>query len=69
MLRCREVTRLVSDAQERPLGLQERMALRVHTMMCSACRNFEEQMTTIRAAMRTLAQSDVPSDPEQAPER
>lgn len=62
MLSCREVTRLVSDAQERPLGLQERMSLRMHITMCSACRKFEEQMTTIRAAMRTFAGSNVPSD-------
>lgn len=69
MLSCREVTRLVSDAQERPLGLQERMSLRMHLTMCSACRKFEGQMTTIRAAMRKLAQSEVPSDQEHGPER
>jgi predicted anti-sigma-YlaC factor YlaD len=68
MLRCREVTRLVSEAQERPLGLQERMSLKMHMMMCSACRNFEDQMTTIRAAMRTLAQSERRSEQEREPD-
>lgn len=67
MLSCREVTRLVSDAQERPLGLQERMSLRMHITMCSACRKFENQMTTIRAAMRMFAGSDVPSVPPTDP--
>ncbi len=62
MLSCSEVTRLVSDSHERPLGLQERMSLRMHLTMCSACRKFEVQMTTIRAAMRKLAQANVPSD-------
>jgi predicted anti-sigma-YlaC factor YlaD len=57
MLSCREVTRLVSDSQERPLALQERLSLRMHLAVCSACRNFEEQMATIRAAMRRLAKS------------
>lgn len=62
MLSCREVTRLVSDSHERPLGLRERMSLRMHLTMCSACSKFEVQMTTVRAAMRKLAQSNVPSD-------
>ena len=69
MLSCREVTRLISDAQEGPLRLQDRMSMRMHLLMCSACRNFEEQMATIRAAMRNLAKSDVPSDQESGPER
>ena len=68
MLSCREVTRLVSDAQERPLGLQDRMSMRMHLLMCSACRNFEDQMTTVRAAMRKLAKSELP-DQESRPER
>jgi len=67
MLSCREVTRLVSDAQERPLGLQERLSLRMHMTMCSACRKFEDQLTTIRAAMRTFAGSNVPPDPPTDP--
>ena len=62
MLSCREATRLISDARERPLGLRERMSLRMHLTMCSACSKFEVQMATIGAAMRKLAQSNVPSD-------
>jgi predicted anti-sigma-YlaC factor YlaD len=62
MLSCREVTRLVSDSHERPLGLQERFSLRMHLTMCSACRKFEVQMGTIRTALRTLAGTNVPSD-------
>ena len=61
MLSCRDATRLVSEAQERPLGVQKRELLRMHLTMCSACRKFDEQMTTIRAAMRALAQKNVPS--------
>jgi hypothetical protein len=69
MLSCCEVTRLVSEAQERPLGLQERMSLRMHTTLCSACRKFEDQLSTIRTAMRNLAQSDLPADQDRGPDR
>jgi predicted anti-sigma-YlaC factor YlaD len=68
MLSCREVTRLVSDAHERPLGLQERFSLRMHMTMCSACRRFEQQMATIRAAMHRLAQADAPSEGPAGPD-
>jgi predicted anti-sigma-YlaC factor YlaD len=56
MLSCREVTQLVSEAHERPLGVHRRELLRMHLTMCSACRRFDDQMTTIRAAMRALAE-------------
>lgn len=55
MLNCHEVTRLLSESQERSLSVTERMRLKVHTMMCSGCRNFEIQMGTLRAAMRRFA--------------
>ncbi|HQR70766.1 MAG TPA: zf-HC2 domain-containing protein [Burkholderiaceae bacterium] len=58
MLNCREVTRLVSESQERPLRVNERMGLRLHLMMCSGCRNFERQMAVMRSAMREFAHSD-----------
>ncbi len=67
MLSCREATRFVSEAHERPLGEQQRELLRMHLTMCSACRRFDDQMTTIRAAMRALAQKNAPSGrPEDA---
>jgi hypothetical protein len=35
MLNCREATFLMSAAQDRPLGIRERWALRIHVMACS----------------------------------
>lgn len=55
MLNCHEVTRLLSEAQERPLSLADRARLKLHTMMCAGCRNFEHQMQTLREAMRRFA--------------
>ncbi|WP_019530039.1 zf-HC2 domain-containing protein [Dasania marina] len=51
-MNCQQVTRLLSDAQERQLSLKERAALKVHTMMCYGCRNFGQQMGSLRELTR-----------------
>lgn len=56
MLNCQGATRLLSQAQEQKLGLQERMALQMHLAMCSGCRNFGKQMHTLRQITRAYAQ-------------
>jgi hypothetical protein len=55
MLNCKNVTRLYSEAQERSLTLQERMALSMHVMLCAGCRNFGKQMDTLRHVTRAYA--------------
>jgi len=55
MLNCRNATRLMSESQERPLSMIERMSLKLHLMMCSGCSNFKEQMGAIRLMTRTFA--------------
>lgn len=52
MLSCREASRLLSQAQERRLGLGEHLALRLHLAICSACRNFSHQLDILRRACR-----------------
>ena len=52
MLSCKDVSRLLSEARERRLGLGERFALRLHLMMCAGCNNFRKQLDFINAAMR-----------------
>ena len=58
MLNCQEVTRLFSESQERSLSLKERMALKMHVMMCSGCRNFGQQMHTLRHVARAYVKGD-----------
>lgn len=58
MLSCKEVSKLLSQARERPLGLRERLGLRLHLMMCSGCTNFRKQLEFIGAAMRRLHERD-----------
>mgnify|MGYP000471728284 CR=1 FL=1 len=47
MMNCKEATRLLSEKKERELSGKEKYALKFHTMMCSACRNFGNQMDDI----------------------
>lgn len=58
MLNCRQVTRLLSESQERTLTLQERVSLKMHVMMCSGCRNFGRQMHTLRQVARAYSKGE-----------
>lgn len=52
MLSCKEVTRLLSEAEERPLGVRERVALRLHLLICDGCTNFRRQIIFLRRSAR-----------------
>jgi len=52
MKTCKQVHRLVIEGQDRKLPFSERIAVRVHLMMCGACRRFEAQMDFLRQALR-----------------
>ena len=57
-LNCQEVSRLLSDGQDLQLPSADRARLRLHLVMCEACRNVDEQMQFLRAAMRGLNRDD-----------
>jgi predicted anti-sigma-YlaC factor YlaD len=42
------MTYLMSQQLDRELSARERMVLRLHVMMCSGCRNFEDNMAFLR---------------------
>ncbi|MBP6653580.1 MAG: zf-HC2 domain-containing protein [Propionivibrio sp.] len=52
MLKCRDVTHLLSEAQDRKLTLAERFQLEVHLAMCEGCKNFKGQMAFLREACK-----------------
>jgi hypothetical protein len=58
MLNCYEASRLLSESQERRLILKERISLKVHTLMCSGCRNFEKQMHFLHRLAREYAKGE-----------
>lgn len=53
MLSCKQTAYLLSQNQDQPLGLAERLGLRMHLAMCAGCRNLGRQMDFLRRACRT----------------
>lgn len=52
MLSCKEVTHLLSESQDRPLGMSEKMQLEMHLAICKGCKNFKSQMSFLREACK-----------------
>jgi predicted anti-sigma-YlaC factor YlaD len=59
-LQCREVSRLISDGQDRELPAPDRARLRLHFLMCQTCRKVNRQMAFLRRAMRQLGRDEPP---------
>ena len=53
-LDCKAASRLLSERQDRELPAAEVARLRLHLVLCSACRNVSEQLDLIRRAMKQL---------------
>lgn len=58
MRSCREVTRMVSQGEDRDLSFGERVTLRAHLVICRGCRNASEQLRFLRRAVRSLREGD-----------
>ena len=56
MLTCRQVTRLLSERQDRGLAPGERGMLYLHLAVCKGCRNVDRQFAFLRAAVRRLSE-------------
>jgi hypothetical protein len=54
MLSCKEVSRLLSRGQDRPLGFTEGVRLRVHLAICDGCTAFSNRLAFLRKAMARL---------------
>lgn len=52
MMKCRQATELMSQAQDRELRLRERVALRFHLIICRGCNNYSNHLAFIRNAMK-----------------
>ncbi len=63
MLTCSEATRLTSEGMDHRLGWAARLSLRMHVLMCGACRRYGRQ---IRGVERLLGGRREPGDPDPA---
>ena len=61
MLNCKQVTHLLSEAQDRKMSLAERVQMEMHLAICRGCSNFRRQMGFLRLACR---QYPAPRDPD-----
>jgi hypothetical protein len=52
MLSCKEVSRLLSQGEDRRLTWVERAKLRLHLRVCTACSRFAQQLTIVREALQ-----------------
>jgi len=65
MLTCKDVSKLVSDSLDRTLPLRQRIAVRLHLMMCRMCRAYQKQTLLLRNAVKTYARSLDKQDPSE----
>jgi predicted anti-sigma-YlaC factor YlaD len=61
-LNCKEVSRLISQRHEGNLAGPDLARLRLHFVICRACRTVDEQMAFLRQAMRELGKDKPPKD-------
>jgi hypothetical protein len=52
VLSCKDATRRMSEAEDRDLGLGERLELGMHLAMCKGCRNYQQHLHVLRDACR-----------------
>ena len=46
-MKCRQATRLISDAQERQLMIKEKIGLNLHLAICTHCRKISTKLRHI----------------------
>lgn len=56
MLRCREVSRLVSASMERKLPFRQRMQVWMHLAMCRLCAGFARQIRLLHTVAQQNAE-------------
>ena len=57
-LSCREASRLISESKDRDLGIGEKLSLRLHLGLCTACTRFTKQLDFLREAMKRYPDRD-----------
>ena len=55
MGKCKDITRLLSDALDRSLSTGEWLAIRLHLPTCSGCRNYRKQIRLLRVAAQVAS--------------
>lgn len=62
MLSCKKATELIEKQQLIPLRFAERLQLKMHKKVCSACSNYEKQSVFIDKALNNRFTNAVPEE-------
>jgi hypothetical protein len=65
---CREAATLISAADIRPLTRWERVGLRLHLLICRACRAYRSSVRTLRVLVGRVAAMPPDREAEPLPE-
>lgn len=57
MIKCKEVSQLVSRSLDNKLSLKERFALKLHLLMCKYCMRFSQQLKKLNVAIRSMSKN------------
>lgn len=52
---CEDIARILSESQDRPLSLRERITTRLHLGICVWCRRYAEQLAFLHEAIHRHA--------------
>ena len=63
---CREVRERLTDYTEGTLSFRERVSLRMHLLICSACNAFYRGLRALPGVARRLSGPEQPPPPEAA---
>lgn len=65
---CQQAAALLIAREDRALALSDQLALKLHLLACHACPKFENQISTLRAAMGQWRHYGNAAPDESAPE-
>jgi hypothetical protein len=57
MLKCKQVSQLVSRALNERLSMRERFALTLHLLICKYCLRFSQQLNTLNVAINKIREA------------
>lgn len=57
-INCKQASRLISDALDRPLSRGEYLRLRIHLFLCGNCTEFSRQLQLMQLAARKAGRGE-----------
>lgn len=66
---CKETSVLVTQSLDRSLTFRDRIAMKLHLMICRNCARFMKQMQLIRSWLRIEDEANPPAMPDGVRER